>query len=514
MARIYRLIIMLLCLVCAAVSNSAVPTVKEYRDLNDRIPWKKSPMQACEALAIVLQAQYGGAYTYTVQQATEDNCVFKYVGAGGSTGTEIQGLKNRGGVCPDFSTPNSAGTCDCVEDAVEQGGQCVPDEPPTADEACAMHSWVWNAWTTVEDRTGIVESSNPNIPLDKPFTVCMPMKPGEFGPNTPPGCKHEFAPTMRYRLGDGEAWRYEGDSWALGPHDVGPAGGLACVPGLDDAPGDPPIPKREDPDPDCKRGIPGQVNGVSVCLDPASAHTEGVDWTQVTDGQGNTKEVKTEVKCEREKCTVTTTTKTPGGTDETTTTTTTTRGAYCAKNPESAVCRGENDNSGSTRNQNGRAGPGDPAGGGGGGNGKDGKGFCEENPNSPQCKEGSFGGSCASDFTCDGDAIQCAMAREQHVRACKLFDDQSSESRLYDEHKGKTGNQTTDLEGNETLNISSLLDTSDSLGGGSCVADQSITVWGQSITLPFSAICADLAMLGNLLVAVSMLLAMRIITRG
>src|SRR5690606_10865770 len=142
------------------------------------------------------------------------------------------------------------------------------------------------------------------------------------------------------------------------------------------------------------------------------------------------------------------------------TTTTTTRGQYCAKNPESAVCKGGKDESGSTRNQNGRGGDGDPAGGGGGKGDGAGKGFCEENPNSPQCKESSFGGSCQANFACDGDAIQCAIAKEQHIRACKLFDDPSPESLLYEANKGKEGNQTGDLPGNETVSIAGRIDMS------------------------------------------------------
>jgi hypothetical protein len=319
-------------------------------------------------------------------------------------------------------------------------------------------------------------------------------------------------------MGDGDPWRYEGDSWAYGPNDIAEAGGtLACVPGIDGAPGDPPIPQREDPKPGCEGGIPGQVNGVDVCVDPASGHTEGVDWTQVTDADGNVKEQKTNVTCNGEKCTVTTTTKTPGDPGEgTTTTTTTTRGAYCAKNPESSICAGATDPTGSTRNQNGRGGAGDPASNGngnGGGNGE-GNGFCKENPDSPMCKKGSFGGSCAASFTCDGDAIQCAIAKEQHLRNCKLFDDPSDESGLYNANKGREGNQTGDLPGNQSIDLTGRIDTSDAIGGGSCIGDLSISVMGQSISLPISGICPYLSILGNVLVAVSLLLAVRIVGRG
>jgi hypothetical protein len=320
-------------------------------------------------------------------------------------------------------------------------------------------------------------------------------------------------------MGDGDPWRYEGDSWAYGPNDIAEAGGtLACVPGIDGAPGDPPIPRREDPKPGCEGGIPGQVNGVDVCVDPASGHTEGVDWTQVTDADGNVKEQKTNVTCSGEKCTVTTTTKTPGDPGEgTTTTTTTTRGAYCAKNPESSICAGATDPTGSTRNQNGRGGAGDPAGTGNGGGNGEGDGFCKENPDSPLCKKGAFSGSCAASFVCDGDAIQCAIAKEQHLRNCRLFDDPSDESRLYDAEKAKDPNRnvTADLPGNSAFTLGSEhYDSTALLGGGSCVSDITVDVLGKTVSLPVSQVCPYVVWLRTILLALGALLWMVIVFKG
>lgn len=126
----------------------------------------------------------------------------------------------------------------------------------------------------------------------------------------------------------------------------------------------------------------------------------------------------------------------------------------------------------------------------------------------------SFVGSCIGGFSCEGDAIFCAISKEQHIRNCKLFEDKSPESQLYDEAKGKTGDQTKDNPLNASINIAGRIDSSDALGGGSCIGDLNITVWGTAVTLPLTNLCPFLAMLGNLLVAVSMLVALRIITRG
>lgn len=153
---------------------------------------------------------------------------------------------------------------------------------------------------------------------------------------------------------------------------------------------------------------------------------------------------------------------------------------------------------------------------------KDDPGKCVPDPAIPdKCKgtgdgeEGSFGGTCEAGFTCKGDVIQCAIAKEQHIRACKLFDTKNAESQLYDKEKGKEGDQTKDLKGNENINMANRIDTSDAFGGGgSGVQDLSITVMGQSITLPFSKINSGLDALGRVLVAVSFLIALRIVGRG
>ena len=63
--------------------------------------------------------------------------------------------------------------------------------------------------------------------------------------------------------------------------------------------------------------------------------------------------------------------------------------------------------------------------------------------------------------------------------------------------------------------MANRIDTSDAFGGGgSGVQDLNITVMGQSITLPFSKINTGLDALGQVLLAVSFLIAFRIVGRG
>lgn len=144
--------------------------------------------------------------------------------------------------------------------------------------------------------------------------------------------------------------------------------------------------------------------------------------------------------------------------------------------------------------------------------------YCTKNPRSPLCVTGEFGGSCAGGaaFTCEGDAVQCAMAKEQHKRACEFFVTTTPESDLYNENKNKTGAQYT----SSTLAITQAdFDTSNALGvGASCVSDKVITInlgaRSVSATIEFSRACPYLGWLGVLNLSLAFLLAIRIVGRG
>jgi len=105
-----------------------------------------------------------------------------------------------------------------------------------------------------------------------------------------------------------------------------------------------------------------------------------------------------------------------------------------------------------------------------GGGGSGGSGNCRKNDSGECYDEGdTFDGTCESDFECEGDVIQCAIAKEQHIRNCKMFEDKSDESDLYEKEKGKEGNQTEDLENNKEIDINGKIDTSNALGSGFCI---------------------------------------------
>lgn len=104
----------------------------------------------------------------------------------------------------------------------------------------------------------------------------------------------------------------------------------------------------------------------------------------------------------------------------------------------------------------------------------------------------------------------CATAVAVNDMYCAL-QVSASDTATYDAEKGKTGvnNNPSDLK-----SISSgSFDTSDAIGGGgNCVNDLNITVWGYTVVLPISAICPYATAMGYLLVAVTFIICLGIIT--
>lgn len=141
--------------------------------------------------------------------------------------------------------------------------------------------------------------------------------------------------------------------------------------------------------------------------------------------------------------------------------------------------------------------------------------FCAKNPTDPQCsKSGAFSGACASGFVCTGDAVQCALAREVHTQNCRI-NAVTPESGIYEASKGKSGNQTTELPGNESHTFGpASFDQSDALGGGSCISDLTIEVLGNSVSLPVSNVCPYLLWLRSALLAIGAILWIVIVFRS
>lgn len=243
-------------------------------------------------------------------------------------------------------------------------------------------------------------------------------------------------------------------------------------PGAEVLPDKPTVPDAQRPP---TGTCPGQVNGVTVYLPCLSSETKATKGTTETDAAGNTT-TKTESK---------NTTCTAAGSCSTTVTTTTTVNSGASTTTSKTTTQGKGE-------------------------------FCAENPGSKECGDGdgsSFGGSCDAGFQCQGDAVQCALAKEVHTQNCKL-NKVTDESTLYGVEKDLQGSQTEDLPGNETIPFgASSYDDSDAIGGAVCVSDLSVEVFAQSIILPLSGVCPYLVWIRNALLALGSLAWLLIVFR-
>lgn len=133
--------------------------------------------------------------------------------------------------------------------------------------------------------------------------------------------------------------------------------------------------------------------------------------------------------------------------------------------------------------------------------------YCQKNPKAQQCKGDDFGGSCAAGFTCDGDAVQCALAKEVHVRNCQWFKEVDPKLINAGNAAVSAGSRPSDHPANSaneaSMDFASGIDQTDRLAAG-CPAD---VVIGRVGVIPLASHCAELQMLGNLAVAVCLLAA-------
>lgn len=430
--------------------------------------WRSTIAAACEVYRARLDAAYATSPAYVpfvFQGPTAGNtgCSFRSAGSQIFRNASLYS-RTASPVTPSYSCPSnstlSGSTCTCNSGFTQSGSSCVvPDINNCPAAGTSAGRWSHPYTTGVSDPYSICDGATPSGSPDG--SLCVVVIRGDIAVGS-------GADRVVY----GEASYTGGKSSSCDGN-----GGTSTTPGS----GNSPTPVQGEPAPTpCKSGYaPGTVNGITSCY-PAGATGKPVTTTSTgsssTSVDGNTPTssgTSTSVTCQLGNCTSTTSTTTIDAAGVSSTTVTT-------------KSESEGD-------------------------------FCKSNPRASQCVISAWGGSCSANFTCDGDAIMCAITREQHIRNCKLFDDMSSpEAQLYDAEKGKTGEQTSALPGSTSIQVSSAsFDTSDAIGAGSgCIADKSVTVVGFVVTLPFSFICGHLAMLGNILMFVSFLLAGRIFVRG
>lgn len=364
----------------------------------------------------------------------------------------------------------SGGVCQCNGNAsASAAGTCDLDNPPKTDDQCkAMFGSSSGDGTTKYDWSG-------------GSTACHG------------GCVS--TPSSMYGSGSNQ--------WATGPWTV--VGG-ACDGTGKGGGGAPPDNGRPTPpgattDPAATQctganQCVGQVNGQTICVACTSETSQGTTTTTSTAPDGTVTPGDTVTKSTSD-----------NGNGTTTTTTTTTHPDGSSTTSTSTGPKGGSGGSASS--------PSSSASGAGG--------FCDQNPTASICKQSQFGGACGGAFTCDGDAIQCAIAKEQHERDCAFYDPASQPGQLGD-HAAKFNQALTDgtipswspaasaNQGSTDIDFQSRVKQTKHWGS-ECVADSVIasSTGGPGYVIPWSHWCSQMALIGKLVLAVGWLVCLRIV---
>jgi hypothetical protein len=223
--------------------------------------------------------------------------------------------------------------------------------------------------------------------------------------------------------------------------------------------------------------VPGQIHGVTVCVNSGSQTTDTKTKTGTGNGGGlggdappNAKTAESQTKCTGDACTTTTTYKDASGV---------TVGTSTDTQPQ--------------------------------------KSFCQENPSSPVCKQADpseFSGACGARLACKGDAIQCATAAAVFKTNCKIEDalkpDDALSAITTAAQSGADGQNTDAMKAaaaGAAVNVGSF----DVTGKGwsrACPVDPVVEIaFGdiRTFTLPFSKLCSPLQILSNAAVSLTLL---------
>lgn len=270
--------------------------------------------------------------------------------------------------------------------------------------------------------------------------------------------------------------------WSVGG-DKTTGTGKSCTPGS-------PTPSQTGPDTaqqnnNASGTCPGQVNGVTVyvkCTQTSSAGSRTNTTTDATGGTGSTTSTSitscdaanTPSGQQNGSCTTTTTTTStqPNGTTSTTTTTSS----------------------------------------------QDMTSFCKLSPLDPQCRGGNsstFGGSCAA-WSCDSqDAAQCAIATAVNASKCTMDDFLKGDDTL--KGIGQTasnGGNPADHPWNSKLNLSVGSFDKTNPFGSTCPGDQEVGAGSIKVTIPLSKACTLFQLMGQLLVALTLLSSAKFVIGG
>lgn len=364
-----------------------------------------------------------------------------------------------------------ASVCACSDGFNLKNGQCVDPnyvEPPDLCESLAEKCETLNGskkWITGLRRdVGY-----------KPFKTCTP---AGLVPGCNKGCVINSSGNGVFYKDQSGDYYFEGEGTISSETCFPMAEGNGEQPKEEDNP----LPPSEPPEKPCKTGeYQGTVNGTKVCL-PAKSKETIIKEETINNNDNSTTNINTTVKCENGECTIseTTTNKDSSGatTGESTKETQVSQSDFCAQNPGSSVCKSPDLGKGEEKDEDG--------------------------------KKSSFSGSCSSNFNCEGDPVQCAIALEQHKTACRLFDESNT---YFQAFKDAEASNSDGVE-SSTVDLASHLSTDSVIGSGACPADIEITVFNQPIPVELSKFCQYFDAMGMLIVLGASVGCLRILGSG
>lgn len=481
MADFYRLVVALL-LCVLSWSAGAVPKVPMWTatPTGGSSTTGSTALAACAPHAEVNRPTNGWASAQSTLLGTDNNgfCQRQGYDYQWQLTMRTQASLTSGSACPANSTP-SGSSCVCAATYTDNGTSCIP--PPPVNNCKAGASAGRYQYPQIQGRS-----------VASPYFLCDGA--------TPSGNSDGSVCVIRVEGSMATGGVVYGEAFFTGSKmkmtectGGGGTGGTSDTPVSGNS--TPPLQGQPAPTP-CKAGeAPGSVNGITKCYPAGSTGQPvttsddkettttppagGASAPTAPNDAGNigapqcvgtqcTTSTKSETTCTGDKCITTATT---------TTTTTDANGNTTTK-------------TGSTTTTGSKG------------------GFCAENPNSQQCETGSFGGSCSAGFSCDGDAVMCAIALDQHKRSCEIFEPGGPGAAALEAERAKTELSSSEVD------ISPAAFSVDPLIPSACIPDRAVTVVGKTFMVPFSSVCPSLALIGNVFFAVSFLLAARIVARG
>jgi hypothetical protein len=456
---VWLVVAVLSCFVGAA--HAVIPTQDQYV-LTGRNNPAPTRAEVCVIEDAYLRSStkdgYGQDITITEVGYFDEKCYVNFTYPNGWTGQGRATTTYLGKSCPANSAPVEGG-CACASGYQESGNACVP-EPDECQKLAGQSAGV----KTYEGR-------------GDEFFFCDGWNSAGGGK-----CVVKVEPVLRWEEPrDSGHWLSQGNGRYTGQKATSCTGSGGSGSGDGPAPSTPKTADGEPPNaPDPGTAAPspcpegqsaGEVNGQRVCAPRGTdGKVEEKSTSSSTNANGDKTDTTKETKCDGSKCTTTTTdcTTLNGQTSSTCSSTSSTVSASdaCKGNSSLSVC----------------------------GDGEDGS---------------SFSGSCASGFQCKGDAIQCAMAQEQHKQRCDFVNwsstwKQTGETQVTGVRQGfeqaAGGSQFT-----AWLNQPSET--------AACPAGKPMQLLGQSYVLSFDPLCEVGEGARPIVLAVAVLLALRTFMR-